>query len=131
MVSDGSWYVLIERDRRDYGDAVYYRWQLTEPQEAPLGREQAVALAEEAARTYVPREGAEPAGAPARRVFRLPDGGFLVELRRSGWVRHFRVTVGELVHTEEGAPAPRPAASAPAEAPTDAVPPKRGRFGRR
>ncbi|MFD0272728.1 hypothetical protein ACFVHB_02315 [Kitasatospora sp. NPDC127111] len=125
-MSDGSWYVLIERDRRDYGDAVYYRWQLTEPREAPLGRDQAVALAEEAARTYVPREGPEPAGTPARRVFRLPDGGFLVELRRSGWVRHFRVTVGELVHTEGEAPAPRPAA-----APVDPVPPKRGPFGRR
>ncbi|TYC73635.1 hypothetical protein [Streptomyces sp. CB01881] len=125
-MSDRSWYVLIERDRRDYGDSVYYRWQLAPPKEAPLGREQAVELAEETARTYLPRESGEPAGTPARRVFRLPDGGFLVQLHYRGWKRHFRVSVGELVHAEEEAPPP-----SPANPPRDAAPPRRGLFGRR
>nr|BFD92775.1 hypothetical protein KitaXyl93_41350 [Kitasatospora sp. Xyl93] len=125
MVSDGSWYVLVERDRRIEADGAH-RWQLTPPQEAPLGREQAVRLAEETARTYVPREGPEPDGPPMRRIFRTSDGGFLVELAHRGWKRHFRVSVAELVHSGQDAPPPGPTAPAP-----DAAPPGRGLFGRR
>ncbi|MER7771580.1 hypothetical protein [Kitasatospora sp. NPDC096140] len=125
MVSDGSWYVLIERDRQVDADGAH-RWQLVPPQEAPLGREQAVGLAEEAARTYVPREGSEPSRPPERRIFTMPDGSFLVELTAGGWKRHFRVSVAELLHSGQDAPPPRPAPR-----PQDAAPARRGLFGRR
>ncbi|WP_406202125.1 hypothetical protein OH807_23280 [Kitasatospora sp. NBC_01560] len=120
--SDRSWFVLVERDWREHG-GTDHRWQLTAPKEAPLGRDQALAMAEEAARTYLPGDSGQPSGRPGRRIFRLPDGGFLVELRDSGWRRHFRVSVGELVHTEE----PEQPAARPEPAPARG----RGLFGRR
>ncbi|MFF7995578.1 hypothetical protein ACFZDG_38135 [Kitasatospora xanthocidica] len=131
MVSDGSWYVLIERDTRENdwvaGESTgYHRWELGKPLEAPKGREQALALAEEAARSHVPREGGRPEGKPARRVFRLAEGSWLVEVQYQHWTRHFRVSVAQLVHVEEEVPPPRPTTP-----PKDAVPPKRGLFGRR
>ncbi|MET8544473.1 hypothetical protein ABZW03_28095 [Kitasatospora sp. NPDC004799] len=126
MVSDGSWYVLVERDRRVTEEGAH-RWQLASSQEAPRGREQAVALAEEAARTYVPREGSEPDGPPMRRIFKMPDGSFLVELSHRGWRRHVRVSVAELLHSGQDAP-PEPRPPAP---PRDAARPRRGLFGRR
>jgi hypothetical protein len=56
----------------------------------------------------------------------MPDGSFLVELTRSGWKLHFRVSVAGLLHSGPDAPPPRPTTP-----PKDAVPPRRGLFGRR
>ena len=127
MVSDGSWHVLIECDVRGHDwvageSATYYRWELARSQAAPGGREQAREAAEEFARTYVPKEGADPQGRPSRKVYRQSADSWLVEVGHQYWKRHFRVSVAELVHTEDEAPAPRPVA---------AEPPKRGLFGRR
>jgi hypothetical protein len=82
------WRVLIEENHN--GE----RWDLSRVEQA-TDRENAVALAEEAAYHYLP---ANPRKEERRSVFRCLDGSWLVDVTGvSGRRFHFRVTVAEWV----------------------------------
>lgn len=130
---DGSWHVLVEEDylNAEYVESlrseVFHRWRLAVRKPVPGGRERALILAEEVARTYLPggHGRVRSSEAPERLVFKLADGTWLTELRLAGRVRHFRVSVAELVYSEEQEVASEPADSHPDRSGS------RGRFFRR
>ncbi|MFI2415797.1 hypothetical protein [Streptomyces sp. NPDC018947] len=112
-----GWYVLVERVK--YGE-----WSLLDKISVEGGEEEALARAEETARTRPPwgRTASSPCG---RLVFRTSPTSWLVELTESSWSKgdkspttyteHLNVRVAELVHVQELVPA---------------EPPRKGRFGR-
>ncbi|MFJ6573761.1 hypothetical protein ACIQNU_40850 [Streptomyces sp. NPDC091292] len=109
----GSWYVLTEEGRVDFQrrQCCYQQeWQLTRTQHVEGDRQEAEAAGLRVAKTHVP-EGFHlyPGDTPRRSVFVLREGSWLVSLGIRQAEVHFRVSVGELVHTAEESTAPRPA----------------------
>jgi len=92
-----------------------HSWHLAAAHEA-ASRTAAEALAEQLAREYVPPEVDLSRGARAgRRVYRVPDGSWLVEVRGEINTRGLcRITVASPVYQETYRPAPQePPATAP------------------
>ncbi|MET7326118.1 hypothetical protein [Streptomyces sp. NPDC005549] len=112
-----GWYVLVERVK--YGE-----WSLVDKIPVEGGEEEALARAEETARTRPPW-GSTTSDSCGRLVFRTSPTSWLVELTESSWSKgdkspttyteHLNIRVAELVHVQELVPA---------------EPPKKGRFGR-
>ncbi|MET9672593.1 hypothetical protein ABZY68_05755 [Streptomyces sp. NPDC006482] len=115
------WAVLVEEETcRGYED---HRWELTQRHLVEEGgRAAADALARQLAMEHIPAEARPLRGAtPGRRVFRVADGSWLVEVRAPQKVL-CRITTAEQVHVQ------------PYEAPPkEEAPPARGKglFGRR
>ncbi|MFF9340721.1 MULTISPECIES: hypothetical protein [unclassified Streptomyces] len=109
-----DWHVLIEEDTRETrrADGVelrLHRWTLVATHPVDGTREQALAVAEDAALNYLPAvlaRHARPGDAPARRAFLTPDGTWLVWVGQHHRECHIRVTVARLVHTREEETAP-------------------------
>ncbi|MEU1472606.1 hypothetical protein ABZ434_30875 [Streptomyces sp. NPDC005761] len=111
-----DWYVLIEEDTRvtrraDGVELKLHRWALVASHPVNGPKEQALAVAEDAALHYLPAllaRHARPGDTPARRAFLTPGGVWLVWLRQHQRECHIRVSTARLVHTqEEGHPLPR------------------------
>ncbi|GGS15023.1 MULTISPECIES: hypothetical protein [Streptomyces] len=112
-----SWYVLVERVK--YGE-----WSLVDKISVEGGEEEALARAEETARTRTPWYSTDSSQC-GRLVFRTSPTSWLVELTESSWSKgekspttyteHLNIRVAELVHVQELVPA---------------EPPRKGRFGR-
>ncbi|MEU1472593.1 hypothetical protein ABZ434_30800 [Streptomyces sp. NPDC005761] len=112
-----GWYVLVERVK--YGE-----WSLGDKIPVEGGEKEALARAEETARTRPPW-GSSDSSPCGRLVFRTSPTSWLVELTESSWrkgdtspttyTEHLNIRVAELVHVQELVPA---------------EPPKKGRFGR-
>ncbi|MFC9736235.1 hypothetical protein [Streptomyces roseolus] len=112
-----GWYVLVERV--SYGES-----ELVGKIPVEGGEEEALACAEETARTRRPRYSGDSRSC-GRLVFRTSPTSWLVELTTSSWdkgekypttyTEHLNIRVAELVHVQELVPA---------------QPPKKGRFGR-
>ncbi|MEU5218624.1 hypothetical protein AB0G79_20835 [Streptomyces sp. NPDC020807] len=105
----GTWCVLLEEETKGYASIDghghdLYRWHLTGTTEVAGGRAAADAAARALADGHVPEETARSlgrGGRPERRVYRMPDGAFLVQLGRGYGESRFRVSVGELVTRQE------------------------------
>ncbi|MFJ4329138.1 hypothetical protein ACIP3A_39345 [Streptomyces tricolor] len=114
-MSAGSWWVLVEASVG--GD---FRWELVRAIPVDGGRDGAVDRAAELARTCSDSgyEAKEPK-TYGRRIFRIAETGWLVEVGRSYWSSdtkssittksHVRITVGELEHERETPVAQPPA----------------------
>lgn len=108
------WAVLVEEESQVLGDS---RWVLARRHEVDRGgRAAAEALARKLAMEHVPRAIGDLSGATAgRRVFRVSDGSWLVDVRGGGYDpgAHCRITVAEQVHVQPYVPAPPKAAATP------------------
>ncbi|GAA3369813.1 hypothetical protein GCM10020367_13980 [Streptomyces sannanensis] len=118
MTTEGSWYILVEENvesREPAGDgyAAIPRWQVIGSRPVDGGREHAVAVAEQLARSRVPSGAEGRPGTPGRAVYRVAEGSWLtvVRLGTDNW--HFRVTAAELVHTQEYVHELQPAEAVP------------------
>ncbi|MFG2129029.1 hypothetical protein ACGFNV_14690 [Streptomyces sp. NPDC048751] len=108
-VTTSSWYVFLEEDAESFESLetkglFLHRWHLVASQHVEAGRQAAEARARELADSHVPQHVAkrlEPRGRPHRSVFRMQDGTWLVRVRYGYAKTHFRVSMGELVRTEE------------------------------
>ncbi|MFI9116866.1 hypothetical protein [Streptomyces venezuelae] len=101
-----GWAVLVEEESTMLGDT---RWMLAECRLVEDGgRAAAEALARQLAMEHVPR-GVRPLfGATAgRRVFRVSEGSWLVEVRSDSATALCRVTAAEQVHVQSYIPAPK------------------------
>ncbi|MFJ3902260.1 hypothetical protein [Streptomyces sp. NPDC090025] len=105
----GSWYVVLEEETERYvsidGEGHdLYRWHLARTTEVEGDRSAAEAAARELAESHLPAQIARflnPGGRPARQIYRMPDGTLLVRLTRAYDETRFRVSVGELVSSQE------------------------------
>jgi hypothetical protein len=104
--SSGEWYVLVETHDK-WGE----NWRLRDKVHVEGGQERALSHAEELARSYArPGHGLQ--------VFRTSEPRWLVEIAEEVWsdssdepftvVNYVRLSVAELVHATEAAPAERP-----------------------
>ncbi|MFD4247683.1 hypothetical protein ACFWP3_39790 [Streptomyces sp. NPDC058525] len=115
-MTTAQWYVLIEEDTRTTRSAdgvvlKLHRWTLSASHPVAGPEDQALAVAEDAALTYMPSflaNYATPGDSPARRAFLTPDGTWLVHLKQRHRECHIRVSTARLVHTQEETQAPPP-----------------------
>ncbi|MFE3560283.1 hypothetical protein ACFXKW_36340 [Streptomyces sp. NPDC059193] len=115
-MTTAQWYVLIEEDTRTTRSAdgvvlKLHRWTLSASHPVAGPEDQALAVAEDAALTYMPSflaNYATPGEGPARRAFLTPDGTWLVHLKQRHRECHIRVSTARLVHTQEETQAPPP-----------------------
>ncbi|GAA5042765.1 hypothetical protein HNP84_002103 [Thermocatellispora tengchongensis] len=91
MREDDRWKVLIEELEGSERE-----WRLTQVTAAGPERAGAVGLAEQMARTYVPRH---PWSPRRRHLYRVGEGTWLVEVEGATRDFHFRVTLAEYVET--------------------------------
>ncbi|MEU3687471.1 hypothetical protein [Streptomyces narbonensis] len=105
MSGGGGWWVLVEA--RVYGD-----WELARSVPVDGGRDRAVAAARELARTCTPSGSVtEEPEAYGRRVFRVGESDWLVEMGASYWndesresrttTTHLRISVAELEYAHD------------------------------
>ncbi|CAM5484281.1 hypothetical protein [Streptomyces narbonensis] len=95
-----AWAVLVEEETCVGRDD--HRWQLTQRHLVKTGgRAAADELARKLAMEHVPAEVYLPSGATAgRRVFRVADGSWLMEVRGGGSPVLCKVTTAEQVHVQ-------------------------------
>ncbi|MER5758081.1 hypothetical protein [Streptomyces sp. NPDC002082] len=106
---DVGWVVLVEAGKVSRWEGQDdHAWHLATTRRAD-SRSAAEALAEQTAREYVPPEVDLSRGARAgRKVYRVPDGSWLVEVRGENNSRGLcRITVAALVYQETYRPAPQ------------------------
>ncbi|MFB7518330.1 hypothetical protein [Streptomyces sp. NPDC056144] len=109
------WAVLVEEESTMLGDT---RWVLARREDVTEGgRAAAEELARKLAMEHVPREVRPLDGATAgRRVFRVSDGSWLVDVRGAGSATALcRITTAEQVHVQPFVAAPREKAAPPAK----------------
>ncbi|MFD3442937.1 hypothetical protein ACFWU3_36245 [Streptomyces sp. NPDC058685] len=113
-----SWYVLLEEltaeSKRIDAHTVLelHQCRLTASRHIEGERQEAEQAAKDLAYEYIParmQRPSRPEDRPSRSVFRSGDGAYLVTLddgRHQGG-HHLRITVAELIHTEERFEGPR------------------------
>ncbi|WP_327676627.1 hypothetical protein [Streptomyces sp. NBC_00467] len=113
-----SWYVLLEEHTAEskrietHTVLELHQWRLTASRHIEGERQEAEQTAKDLAYEYIPtrmQRPSRPEDRPSRAVFRSSDGAYLVTLddgRHEGGHR-LRITVAELVHTEERVEGPR------------------------
>ncbi|MEU2281624.1 hypothetical protein ABZ614_06590 [Streptomyces sp. NPDC013178] len=110
-MTTSSWYVFVEEDTEERksvenGSFSVHRWRLVESQHVEGGKQQAEVAARELALgrdpdpSFTNGRGA-PGSRPGRSVFRMQDGSWLVKVKYRLAETHYRVSIGELIHTEE------------------------------
>ncbi|MEK2493261.1 hypothetical protein WN990_27270 [Kitasatospora purpeofusca] len=107
----GSWYVVLEEETEKYASIDgsgydLYRWHLAQTTEVQGTRAAAEAAARSLADSHVPDKISRflylyPGARPGRQVYRMPDGTLLVRMTRRNDEAHFRVSVGELIASQE------------------------------
>ncbi|MER5295627.1 hypothetical protein ABT382_26665 [Streptomyces pharetrae] len=119
-MTSSSWYVFVEEDRIDFDvwepTCLRPEWSLVHGEYVEGGEEDARDVGERLAREHVPElmaVGMLPGDRPHRGVYRVPDGSLLVRVKGRHRECRFRVSVGELVYSEEEITAPRPEGKAP------------------
>ncbi|MBD0419290.1 hypothetical protein H0H10_08900 [Streptomyces sp. TRM S81-3] len=100
-----SWYALLEEGHIDYERAqCCYRpqWEMRQTEHVEGSQEDAQAAGLRMAKTHIPESFyLRPGDRPHRSVFATQAGTWVVQLKSRQAEAHFRVTVGQLVHTEE------------------------------
>ncbi|MET9515856.1 hypothetical protein [Streptomyces sp. NPDC002994] len=109
----GAWYVLVEESRIDFDRWEdchrWQQWELALTEHVEGGSSDAEAAGTRLAESHVPDLMFIPEGdRPQRCVFRMQDGSWLVKLNTRHTETHFRVSTGQLVHTEEETTRPVP-----------------------
>ncbi|WP_432120429.1 hypothetical protein [Streptomyces sp. S1] len=110
----GSWWILVETTTWTHRE-----WELVRTVPVDGGRDRALARAAELARTCGASGGdSDDPGATGRRVFRVSETNWLVEIVRSHWdestglpattTTHVRVSAAVLEHAHEPPPAEPP-----------------------
>ncbi|MFB8203715.1 hypothetical protein [Kitasatospora purpeofusca] len=109
----GSWYVVLEEEAHedahiDGSSYDLYRWHLAQSTEVLGTREAAEAAARALADSHVPERFGRllslyPGARPGRQVYRMPDGTLLVRMTRRHNETRFRLSVGELIASQEEA----------------------------
>ncbi|MFJ2478455.1 hypothetical protein ACIOWI_36970 [Streptomyces sp. NPDC087659] len=113
-----SWYVLMEEHTAEskrietHTVLELHQWRLTCSRHVEGDRQEAEQMAKDLAFHYIPsrmQRPSRPEDRPGRAVFQSSDGAYLVTLddgRHEGEHR-LRITVAELIHTEERVVGPR------------------------
>ncbi|CAL9331272.1 hypothetical protein [Streptomyces sp. enrichment culture] len=106
------WYVLVEEAHVDYEHESWSctpSWELRRTEHVAGDRKDAEAAGLELAKKHIPESFyVHPGDQPHRSVFSTQSGAWIVSLKSRRQQTHFRVTTGQLVHSEEELVAPLP-----------------------